>query len=132
MGINLPKHIQATENVIKHSLNNVSESLSELNQRISFESSLKGKFEINYKIDNYHFDFYAPSLKLGIQVDAFSFSYSDIFNTEKVKLLSISHKNIRVLKISDYQILADCDEVIRFLKNYIKENKKIISAQKLA
>jgi len=120
---------QAPKEIIMHTLNNVCESLIELKQRLYSESSLKNKFENNYRIGNYHFDFYAPSLKLGIQVDAYSYSYSDIYNVEKVKLLSIPHKDITVLKVSDYQILVDCDEIIRHINNIIKKRNNILAPQ---
>jgi|GEM_PF-3107847 len=120
MKINVTTHTQPTETIVKHSLNNVNESLIELKRRIKLEGKLKDKFVTNFKLGNYHFDLYAPALKIAIQIDAYSYAYSDIYNLEKVKYLSIPHKNITVLKISDYQILVDCDEIIRFLNNYIK------------
>lgn len=108
------------KNTVKHSLNNIEESLTLLKSRLNTESSLLSYFTGECKLGNYHFDFYSAELKFAIQIDAYSYSYSDIYNVEKIKVMSIPHKNITVLKVSDYQVLVDCDEIIRFIKNHIK------------
>ncbi len=108
------------KNIITHSLNNIEESLSILRQRFQKEPLLIGKFSNDVTLGNYHFDFYVKELKFAIQLDAYSYAYSNIHNTEKIKIVSIPSKNIIVLKISDYQVLVDCDEIIRFIKNYVK------------
>ncbi len=118
--MNISLYNPSSETTIKHSLNNVSDSLIQLHQRLQKEVAFKSLFKINHKAGNYHFDFYAPSLRLAIQVDAHSYSYSDIYNSDQIKVMSISHKDITVIKISDYQILMDCDEIVRFIKNYSK------------
>lgn len=106
-----------TNNVI-YSLNNIEESFTLLNEKFSSENSFKDRFQTNYSLDNYCFDFYFNELKLGVQIDALSYSYSNIYNKDDSKLLSIPHKKIQVLKVSDYQILVDSDEIVRFIKNF--------------
>lgn len=109
---------QSKTNHIVYSLNNIDESFSLLDEKFGLEISFKDRFKTNYTLDNYHFDFYFKELKLGIQIDALSYSYSNIYNKDASKLVSIPHKKIKVLKVSDYQILVDSDEIIRFIKNF--------------
>jgi len=107
-----------TEHVIRHSLNNVHNSMSTLKNKILLEDSLKHNCKMGYSDGLYHFDFYFEKLRLGIQIDALSYAYSDMYNGDQPKVMSVGHKNIKVLKISDYQVLVDSDEIIRFIKNY--------------
>ncbi len=116
--MNIAPHTQPKENLIKHSLNNIDESVSVLKKKLFFEKKFVNKFKTNYSLGNYHFDFYFEELRLGIQIDALSYSYSNIYNNDSTKLMSIPHKNMMALKVSDYQVLVDSDEIIRFLKNY--------------
>lgn len=121
--------LAVNENIITHSLNNLELSRQKLEQRIINEFGSFCEFVINHKLGNYTFDFYFSDFKLALQIDAYSYAYSNIFNVEKLKFFTIPHQQIRVLKISDYQILVDSDEIIRFLRT-ILEPKLQCNAQR--
>lgn len=118
MGMNIVSQNKPNTNNIIYSLNNIEESFTLLDEKFSLENSFKDSFQTNYSLGNYCFDFYFDELKLGVQIDALSYSYSNIYNKDASKLLSIPHKKIQVLKVSDYQILVDSDEIVRFIKNF--------------
>ncbi len=114
---------------VKHSLNNVSEALLVLENRILKSELAIFDFVLNTTKKNYHFDFFSEKLQLGIQIDGYSYCYEETENHDDMKLVTISYLGVKVLKVSDYQVLIDVDEVIRFLKQefVLKRSHKLIA-----
>ncbi|WP_010179738.1 hypothetical protein [Aquimarina agarilytica] len=101
---------------VKHSLNNVSEALVKLENRI-------GKSELaiyDFKKNNIHlksqFDLFSEELQLGIRVKAYSCFFEETENQAQIELNNSSCLGVRELVVSDYQVIIDADEVIRYLK----------------
>ena len=66
---------------------------------------------------NYYFNYYSSKYKVALQLDTYS-NYDTSFNMEGIKVFTIPSLNISVLKISDYQLLTDLDEVARKLRTF--------------
>ncbi len=77
-------------------------------------------FEKNVVIGNYKFNYFSKKYGVGLQVDALTSYEEDIYNMEGVKGFKIPSLSISVLKISDYQLLTDLDEVARRLRAFKK------------
>ena len=77
-------------------------------------------FEDNVLKHKHKFDFYSNDLNLAIKLEN-NFSHFDEFdNPLGMKEFYLEKINLKVLKVSDYQVLVDLDQVIRFIKrNYI-------------
>ena len=112
-------HKQPTESIVKHSLNNLSEANDKLWKRLNDEDLKVFNFKKNINSGVYKFDFYSNVLNFGIQLDAYSFCYDETFNTDGFKMLTVSSKSLKVIKLTDYQIIIDTDQVVRFLKNQL-------------
>ncbi len=107
-------HQKVPETVIRHSLDNTIRAIDLL------EIKLKEKgyqFLRNQNIGHYHFDFYAPQLRVAIEIDGYAHEFSDIYNQDAPKTLFISSLGINVLRFTDYQVLIDIDDVFRRLKH---------------
>ncbi|WP_459210749.1 endonuclease domain-containing protein [Aquimarina rhabdastrellae] len=103
------------EKVIRHSLNNSFMAIDKLAQQLT---SRGYHFHRDQNIGNYTFDFYCPKYKLAIEVDTYAHEYDDIYNKDDFKFLKIHSLNITVLRVTDYQILIDTDEIFRHIKRY--------------
>lgn len=115
----IPLHQKLPEEIIKHSLNNTSNAISVLKD----ELYTKGyHFLTNQNIGRYHFDFFCPDLKIAIEVDGYAHEFVDIHNQDAPKKLYIASLGITVLRLTDYQILVDIDEIFRTLKHQIQSS----------
>lgn len=117
-------HKRSSESIIKHSLNNMSEAKSKLWNRLKQSEFSKYDFQQNVKSGAYHFDLYSLKLNLGIQLDGYSYCFDDTYNYDKIKTLRVGYKSIKVIKLTDYQVMIDMDQVMRHLK-YELSNKTI-------
>lgn len=117
----IPLYTPRTENTIKYTLNNLDASFKKLKERLVQPDLKEFEFNLNINLGNYRFDFYSSKLNFAIQID--TYMYDDTFNADEIKLVNIAHKGIKVLKVSDYQVFIDLDEIIRFLKNTLIKNK---------
>ncbi|TPN85965.1 DUF559 domain-containing protein [Aquimarina algicola] len=113
----IPIHQRVSEKVIRYSLDNAQFAKDTLYQEL-----IKKEFYFtrNESIMNYNFDFYAPKLKIAIQVDTYAHEFLDHHNIDATKKLFIASLGITVFRFTDYQILTDIEEIIRILKNQIK------------
>lgn len=109
-------HKNPVEAVVKHSLNNMTEAKSKLWKRLSSSELSVFNFQENVKNGAYHFDFYSCELNLGIQLDGYSFCFNETYNSDQIKTFTVGYKSIKVVKLTDYQVIIDADEVMRFLK----------------
>jgi len=68
----------------------------------------------------FKFDFYSPSLQIAIQlVDSLDY-YDEFDNPLSIKGFYYENINLKVIKVTDYQVMIDLEQVIRFIKkNYI-------------
>ncbi len=110
-------HKQPSESLVKHSLNNLSEANDKLWHRLQCRDLQSFNFEKNVSNGIYKFDYYSSVLNLGIQLDAYSFCFDETFNSDSLKAFTVSSKSIKVIKLTDYQIIIDMDQIVRFLKN---------------
>ena len=109
-------HKNPVENVVKHSLNNMTEAKNKLWQRLSESELSVYNFQQNVKSGAYHFDFYSSELNLGIQLDAYSYCFEETYNSDQIKTFRVGYKSIKVVKLTDYQVMIDMDQVMRYLK----------------
>lgn len=116
-------HKNPSESIIKHSLNNMNEAKKKLWDRLSKSGLSKYDFMQNVTSDSYHFDFFSYKLNLGIQLDSYSYCFDETYNSDKIKTLHIAYKAIKVVKLTDYQIMIDMDQVIRYLKIELSKNR---------
>ncbi len=114
-------HQPESEKVIRYSLNNSIPATEELYKRFIEKGFF---FDRNYKINNYTFDFYAPLLKIAIEIDGYAHEFSDVLSQDEPKTLYIQSLGITVLKFTDYQILVDIEEIIRAVKHQIKLSRQ--------
>jgi len=109
-------HKNSSESVIRHSLNNMVEAKKKLWERLSHSVLLKYDFTPNVTNEKYHFDFFSKKLNMGIQLDSYSYCFDETYNSDKIKTLNIGYKAIKVIKLTDYQVMIDMDQVVRYLK----------------
>ena len=109
-------HKNPVEAVVKHSLNNIEEAKNTLWQRLSLSGLSICNFQQNVKKGAYHFDFYSAELNFGIQLDAYSYCFDDTYNSDQIKTFTAGCKSIKVVKLTDYQVMIDMDQVMRYLK----------------
>lgn len=107
-------HRPISEKIIRHSLNNSLMVLDHLSENLIQKGY---EFIRNHQIGNYKFDFYFPESKQAIEVDSYAHEFSEIYNQDTSKVLQIHSLGIKVIKLTDHQILIDIDEVFRLLKN---------------
>ncbi|WP_010520367.1 DUF559 domain-containing protein [Aquimarina agarivorans] len=105
-----------TKHKIKYALNSLSEASVKLENRIKASELADFDIKKNSEIDIFNFDFFSEKLKLGIQLGSFSFTNDDLESNEEMKLVHIPKLGLQVLKVSDYQVLIDSDQIIRYLK----------------
>ncbi len=77
------------------------------------------QFNRQFAIDNYIVDFVCRKLRLIIEVDG----YSHQFKTEKDKLRDnkLEQLGYQVLRIDEYDIKKDLNNVIRFIETIVAE-----------
>jgi len=112
----VPFYKNSSETVVKHSLNNMSEAKNILRKGLMKKGLSEYNFVENVKNGTYHFDFFCHKLNLGIQLDGYSYCFDEIYNSDQIKTFNIAYKGIKVVKITDYQVIIDMDEVLRYLK----------------
>ncbi|WP_298541607.1 DUF559 domain-containing protein [uncultured Aquimarina sp.] len=110
-------HQPESEKTIRYSLNNSIPATEELYKRLREKGFF---FKRNYKINNYTFDFYCPSLKIALEIDGYAHEFSEVYSQDTPKKLHIHSLGITVLRFTDYQILVDIEEIFRALKHQIK------------
>lgn len=80
------------------------------------------KFRRQHPIGYYILDFYAPSIKLGIELDGEShFVDNTSVQKDKQRDLDLSEKGIRVLRFLNPEIMKNLDGVLEKILNEIKK-----------
>ena len=118
MNLFLPYDNNRIINKVNYSLGNTFEAKELLFKRLSsVNESCAVCFKKDVRIGVYRFDFFCEELNLAINIDAISDNFDEFYNNDQIKTFRISHKSIRVMKVTDYQVLLDLDQVVRYLKN---------------
>ncbi len=79
------------------------------------------KFRRQHSIGYYILDFYAPSIKLGIELDGESHFIDEIARQkDKQRDLFLSEKGIRVLRFLNPEVMKNLDRVLEKILNEIK------------
>jgi very-short-patch-repair endonuclease len=92
---------------------------------------LKGKQMYGYDfhrqkpIDNYILDFFCYDLLLGIEVDGYSHEILKVYNNDRIKEKRMNELGITILRLSDFEVLKDMENVIRAIEFFILEFEKI-------
>lgn len=121
MASSIVLHQPVSEKVIRHSLNNSLSAIQLLLQKLQEKEYF---FLQNEKIGNYCFDFYHPTYKIAIDIDAYAHEFSEVYSNDAPKKLHIRSMGIVVFRFTDYQILTDIEEILRAIKNQIKLSNK--------
>lgn len=80
------------------------------------------KFHRQHSIDYYILDFYAPSIKLGIELDGESHFINDASKQkDKQRDLFLTEKGIRVLRFLNTDVMKNLDGVLEKILNEIKK-----------
>lgn len=108
---NTPKSYKTTQ-MLYQSLT----GFSALRKLVNREDLMCMDFKKKVSKDNYLFDYYSANYKIALQVDAHTGVEEDVYNMEGIKMFKIPSLGITVLKISDYQLLTDLDEIARRLR----------------
>ncbi len=90
--------------------------LTALEELIDREDIKMMNFSKDVIIGNYKFQYFSKAYGVGLQIDSLNSYEEDVYNMEGIKQFSIPSLNINVLKISDYQLLTDLDEIARVLR----------------
>ncbi|MBF0484649.1 MAG: endonuclease domain-containing protein [Candidatus Omnitrophica bacterium] len=81
----------------------------------------KIKFRRQYPIGDYIIDFYAPSIKLAIEIDGGQ-HYEDIGESkDKVRSQYLNSQGIKVLRFTNKDVLGNMDGVYDVIENTIEE-----------
>ena len=109
-------------NKINYSLGNTSEAKQLLfNKLLDLNDIYASNFKKDVRIGVYRFDFFCDEFNLAVNIDAISDNFDEFYNNDQIKSFSINQNSIRVLKVTDYQVLLDIDQITRCLKNkYLK------------
>lgn len=81
----------------------------------------------NYRVAQYHFDYYFTDFKIALKVDEYLYEPIDSSSSNSLKKLTVPSLGIQVLKFTDYHILTDPEEIIRAIKFLIQNQRNVIS-----
>ncbi|MCB0462536.1 MAG: endonuclease domain-containing protein [Flavobacteriaceae bacterium] len=70
-------------------------------------------------IDQYIVDFFCNKLQLAIECDGYSHEILEVYEKDLKKTIRLKDLGIHVLRFSDYQIMNDIENVLRFIEDYI-------------
>jgi very-short-patch-repair endonuclease len=105
----------------KHLRHNTSKAENELWLRLKGKQLLGIKFRRQYSVDSYILDFYAPKIKLAIEVDGDShFTRSGIEYDEK-RTKYIEGFGIKILRFPNNEVLRNIDVVLSEIYRAIEE-----------
>ena len=115
---------QIVSKPIKHSLYNALPAMNSL-EKLLVEKEFS--FLKNYRVGQYHFDYYCPNFKIALEVDEYLYEPIDAYSSDSLKKLTIPSLGIQVLKFTDYHILTDPEEILRAIKFIIQNQRDVIS-----
>ncbi|MCB9030404.1 MAG: DUF559 domain-containing protein [Deltaproteobacteria bacterium] len=75
------------------------------------------RFKRQAPLENFILDFYAPSIKLAVEVDGLSHDFSEYYDAARDYILGIS--GIYTLRISNYDVLNDIEYVVGRIREAI-------------
>lgn len=108
---------------IQHFLHNALPSMNQL-EKLLIEKNFT--FVKNYRIYQYHFDFYHSEFKIGLKVDTYTDDFFNNDSVDSIKKLFIPSLQIHVLKFTDYHILTDPGEIIRAITFLIQNKQNVL------
>ncbi len=85
------------------------------------EQRVETKIKRQYSVQGFVVDFYAPSVKLAIEVDGASHDLPFAEGRDAVRQKMIEEYGIQFLRFSDKEIFDDLDRVIQDIDNTIKK-----------
>ncbi len=74
------------------------------------------KFRRQHPVEKFILDFYAPEIKLGIEIDGSSHKESKDY--DKLRTGYLKSKNIRVIRFWNYEIEKDLEKVLNKIKKF--------------
>ena len=80
------------------------------------------RFKRQYSVDNFVLDFYAPSIKLAIEVDGDYHNKKDVIEYDLMREEFISNTGIKFLRFSNNEIFNDIVNVVNKIKQNIKQD----------
>ena len=84
------------------------------------------KFRRQYSVDKYVIDFYCPKLKLALELDGSSHDLDEsILEYDLKRQKFIEQYGIRFLRINNYDVLYNLDDVLEYIKQFIKNIEKV-------
>jgi len=79
--------------------------------------NLNVKFRRQYPIENYILDFYAPSIKLGIELDGSIHKNNKEYDENRTKYLK--NKKIKIIRFWNSEIENDLECVLNKIQNHL-------------
>lgn len=119
--------IPTAKTIIQHSLTNSQCATQTLEQLLADRNLSNYTFSSKVRMGYYNFDFYSEDLRLAIEIDSYINAHTGVPNGDSTKKLFVASLGIHVLRFTDYQILTDCDEIIRLIKQHITQ-KQLLNA----
>lgn len=72
-------------------------------------------------IDNYILDFFCHELMLGIELDGYSHSFTEVYEHDQEKERRMNELGITLLRFQDEEVMGDIVNVLNEIENYIEK-----------
>ena len=89
-----------------------------------FLKSYEVNFSRQYRIGNYILDFYAPSIKLAIEIDGGQHYDDDVINYDKERSSFLNSRGITIIRFTNIDVDKNLNGVVTEIKRVIKEIKR--------
>ena len=90
-----------------------------------FLKSCEINFARQYRIANYILDFYAPSVKLAIEIDGGQHYEESAIEYDEKRIRFLETKGVTVLRFTNNDVDKNLNGVISEIKRVIQEKKKV-------
>ncbi|MBL1215131.1 MAG: DUF559 domain-containing protein [Ignavibacteriae bacterium] len=79
------------------------------------------KFKRQYSVDNYVLDYYAPELKLAIELDGSVHNEPEQFEYEKIRQKHIEKFGIKFIRVTNKELLSNPNKTFSKIENEINK-----------
>jgi len=119
----MPQHFnRTTEKAKRRELrNNATDAERLLWQRLKSKQITGVKFRRQFSVDQYVLDFYAPSVKLAIEIDGPTHLSEEAMEYDEARTKDIERFGIRILRVTNVDVYTNMEGVLLKIMNTIEE-----------
>ena len=119
----MPQHFnRTTEKAKRRELrNHATDAERLLWQRLKGKQLAGVKFRRQYSIDEFILDFYAPSIKLAIEIDGPTHLSEEAMKYDEVRTKYVERFGIRILRVTNVDVYTNIEGVLLQIESTIRE-----------